>query len=382
VRRPIQLIVCALIAAVAIGGSAPAGAATTARKRAVRSKVAHSSARPKRACMHCQMAQLRTTREVAPEPVVVERPPPDEKPAAEPVTVEARPVVRVRASRGKRRKPSLLLRAKIATLHLAEALHLYHPQPNYGGERPRFTEERVWFDAPGSLLGIDVGFTLSEITRVRGTAGSLEFIHVVGSDPANQNFETILKRIPLIAGQRLEVQGPAVNTFAGLPIGFRAGGLDLSSDLFEPGQNRAITYTLEAKLTERAFLYWAPLWAPGAASALDAALGTAGHSTIANLVGGALPFVSAALAVQSAVRAWRVFRNPQATRLQKALAVGHVVADGVRVALPVVGTLANVALIGVTAAVSYVKVKRARAGSEHPVDPRYLRRCAPGGCTD
>jgi hypothetical protein len=380
VRRPIQLIVCALIAALAIGGATPAQAAARVKKTAVKTRTATSSARPKRPCLHCQMAQLRTAREIAPEQPVVEQPV-VEKEAVEPVVVEAKPTAKPRAARSKHKKPSFLLRAKIATLHLAEALHLYHPQPNFGGERPRFTEERVWFDAPGSLLGIDFGFTLSEITRVRGTAGSLEFIHVVGSDPANQNFESILKRIPLIGGQRLEVQGPAVNTMAGMPIGFRAAGLDLSSDLFEPGQNRAITYTAEVKLTERAFLYWAPLWAPGAASALDSALGTAGHSTVANLVGGALPFVSAALAVQSAVRAWRVFKNPESTRLQKALALGHVAADSVRVAFPVIGTLANVALVGVTAGISYLKVKKARAEAEHPVDPRYLRLCARGGCT-
>jgi len=379
VRRPIQLIVCALIAALAIGGAAPAGAATRGKKTAVKTRTAHSSARPKRPCLHCQMAQLRTAKEIAPETPAVEQPVVEKEPSA-PVVVEATPTPRPRSKPSKHKKPSFLLRAKIATLHLAEALHLYHPQPNYGGQRPRFTEERVWFDAPGSLLGIDFGFTLSEITRVRGTAGSLEFIHVVGSNPASQNFESILKRIPLFGGQRLEVQGPAVNTFAGLPIGIRGAGLDVSSDLFEPGQNRAITYTAEVKLTERFFLYWAPLWAPGAASALDSALGTAGHSTIANLVGGALPFVSAALALQSAVRAYRVFKNPRSTRLEKALAVGHVAADAVRVALPVIGTLANVALVGVTAAVSYFKVKEARAQAEHPVDPRYLRRCARGGC--
>ncbi len=378
-RRPIQLIVCALIAALAIGGATPAQAASRVKKPAVKSKTAHSSSRPRRPCLHCELAQLRTAREVAPDPVVAE-PPVAEPEASQAVVTEAKPIARPRIARGKRKKPSLLLRAKIATLHLAEALHLYHPQPNHGGERPRLTEERVWEEITGSLLGVDVGITLSEITRVRGTAGSLELIHVVNQDGSGQNFESVVRRIPLFAGQRLEIQGPAINTTAGLPLGFRAIGLGLTSDLFEPGQNRAISYTAEVKLTERALLYWAPLWAPGAARVIDSALGTAGHSTVANLVGGALPFVSAALAVQSAVRAYRVFKNPASTRLQKALAVGHVVADGVRVGLPVIGTLANVALIGVTAAVSYFKVKKARAEAEHPVDPRYLKLCARGGC--
>jgi hypothetical protein len=91
--------------------------------------------------------------------------------------------------------------------------------------------------------------------------------------------------------------------------------------------------------------------------------------------------VSAALAVQSAARAIRTFRNPRASRLEKALAAGHAVADGVRVAFPLAGTLANVALIGVTAGVSYLKVRRARAQAEELVDARFLRQCALGGCT-
>jgi hypothetical protein len=380
VRRQIQLIVCALIAGLAIGSALPGDALAGGRKPAAKARVAHSSSHPRKACLHCQIDQLRIARQAAAAEKVATAP--DKDAVAEVVEAPAAetPPRRARPARGKRRKPPLLLRAKIATLHFFEALHLYHPQPNQGGERPRLTEERVWEEITGSLLGIDIGVTLSEITRVRGTAGSLELIHVVDQTGTGQNFESVVRRIPLVAGQRLEVQGPAINTTAGLPIGFRAIGLGLTSDLFEPGQNRAVSYTAEVKLTERAALYWAPLWAPGAASALDGALGTAGHHTVANLVGGALPVVSAALAVQSAVRAWRTFKNPNASRLQKTLAAGHVVADGIRVAFPLVGTLANVALIGVTAGVSYLKVKKARAEAEQPVDPRFLKLCARGGC--
>lgn len=373
---------CALIAVLAIDGAVSGEALAGARNKAARAKTAHSKPQPKRTCTHCQIAELRAARLVAVETAVTAaaarsgsaEAPPEE--AAGPMRERPAPRARV-----KRKKPSLLLRAKIAALHLAEAFDLYHPQPLHRARTPRLTEERVWFEMVGSLLGVDAGVTISEITRVKGKNGDLELIHVVGGDGAGQNYESVLKRIPLIGGQRLEIQGPAINTVAGMPLGFRAVGLGLTSDLFEPGQNRAVSYTAEVKLTERTLLYWAPFWAPGAASAIDGALGAAGHHTVTNLVGGALPFISAALAVQSAVRAWRTFKNPEATRLQKALAAGHAVADGVRVAFPLAGTLANVALIGVTAGVSYLKVKKARAGSEHLVDPRYLRPCARGGCT-
>lgn len=379
-RRPIQPIVCALIAAVAIAAGLPGEAGARGRSQAPRSRTAHTRSQAPRPCLNCQLRALKLAAESSRERPAVTREP------AAPVERTAPPVAaavagKPRAKPGKHRKPSFLLRAKVATLHLAEALHLYHPQPDQGSERPRLTEERVWFEVVGSLLGIDVGVTVSEITRVRGARGSLELIHVVSADGAGQNYESVVHRMPLAHGQRIEVQGPALNTTAGLPLGFRAVGLGLTSDLFEPGQNRAVSYTAEIKLTERALLYWAPVWAPGAAAAVDGALGAAGNHTFSSLVAGALPVVSAALAVQSAARAIRTFRNPRATRLDKALAAGHAVADGVRVAFPLAGTLANVALIGVTAGVSYLKVKRARAQAQDPVDPRFLRLCAPGGCT-
>ena len=375
-------MVCALIAVLATGGALSVDALAGAKKQAPRAKVAHSKSQSSRQCLHCQVSQLRPPKQAA-EPAPAEKVVVETAPAESATTERAAPPARARPDdRGQRRrgKPSLRLRTRIAALHLAEALHLYHPQPHLGSGRPRLTEERVWFEAVAGLLGVDVGLTVSEITRVRGKRGDLELIHVVSEDGLGQNFESVLKRIPLAAGQRLEVQGPAINTTAGLPLGFRAIGLGLTSDLFEPGQNRALSYTAEIKLTERTLLYWAPFWAPAAAKAVDGFLGTAGQSTVANLVGGALPFISAALAVQSTVRAWRTFRNPNATKLQKALAAGHAVADGIRVAFPLVGTLANVAMVGVTAGVSYLKVKRARAEAEDPVDPRYLKRCAGDGC--
>ncbi|HEU5059520.1 MAG TPA: hypothetical protein VFU21_23460 [Kofleriaceae bacterium] len=378
-RRQLELIVCALIALTAIGGAVPADALAGGQKKAARARAAQAKSQSQRPCVHCQMAQLRQPKPAAETDPAAAAQVVEETPR-EP-TARAAEHTRERPRR-RRGKPSLRLRTKIAALHLAEALHLYHPQPDAGIGRPRLTEERVWWEVAGSLMGVDVGLTLSEITRVKGKRGDLELIHVVSADGLGQNYESILKRIQIGHGQRFEIQGPAINTAAGMPLGFRAVGLGLTSDLFEPGQNRALSYTAEIKLTERSVLYWAPFWAPGAAKAIDGLLGTAGQSTVANLVGGALPVVSAALAVQSAVRAWKTFRDPKATRLQKALAAGHVVADSVRVAFPLVGTLANVALVGVTAGISYLKVKRARAEAEHPVHPRFLRGCARGGCTD
>jgi hypothetical protein len=256
--------------------------------------------------------------------------------------------------------------------HAVDVLTL-HEQPRLGG-RGRVTEERPWFEMTADALGIDVGLTVSEINRVAGQ-GRFEFVHVVGPDGLTQNFETVIARKEIGHGQRIELQGPAVNTLVGAPVGFRAVGVGLTADLFEPGQRRALSYTLEAKLTQRALLYWAPFWAP----AVSSALAEGGRHTLANLVAGAIPFVSAGLAVQSAIRAYKLFRTPRAGSSEKLLALGHVAADVVRVFMPLVGTIANVALIGTSAGVSWARVKAAkrRAAREqrpwHEIVPRFER---------
>lgn len=239
--------------------------------------------------------------------------------------------------------------------------HAGHHRAQSAPRRQRLTEERPFFEVVGSLLGIDVGLTLSEINRVRGDS-ALELVHVVDQTGSAQNFELVLARRELTHGQRIEFQGPALNTQAGVPLGFRALGLGLTSDLFEPGQRRALSYTLEAKLTERALLYWSPVFAPGLARGLERVLGVAGSHPLAGAVAGALPLVSAALAVQSAVRAVKVFRSPDATRVDKALAAGHAVADAIRVGMPLVGTLANVGLVAVSAGIALAKLRHLGGG--------------------
>jgi hypothetical protein len=378
--------VSALVVAIAIAAVAPAADARHRRVARGSTATAHgkqqSQPRVRGDCTGCP-----TTRTMRPQQAaaVAEQPQPE---ASERTTPEAGEKATPDHLRGRHRaqpRGEVSKRTRNWFLHLAEALHIYHPQAHpKKGDRGRFTEERPWFEVVGSLFGIDTGVTVSEITRVAGR-GSVELVHVAGYDGISQNFETVLARREIGAGQRIELQGPAINTIAGMPIGFRILGLGITSDLFEPGQRRAISYTGEIKLTERSVLYWAPFWAPGAAGAMDSMLGSAGEHTVASFVGGALPFVSAALAVQSSVRAWRTFKNPSAGKLEKSLAAGHAVADVVRIGLPVVGTLANVALVAVTAGISFAKVRRAKAEAHRRAAERTAARvrmrCAAGDCT-
>lgn len=311
---------------------------------------------------------LTTTRRSTADAIpAVGAPPPARTTSARQPKVAPRPVraVKRQATRARTRiKQSLPRRTWNYLDHLFDVLTL-HEQPRLGG-RGRITEERPYFEIVANALGIDLGLTVSEINRVAGQ-GKVEFVHVIGADGVTQNFESVLWRREIGHGQRIELQGPAVNTLVGAPIGFRAFGLGMTADLFEPGQRRALSYTLEAKLTERAIAYWMPFWGPALAGALE----EGGRHTVANLVAGAIPFVSAGLAVQSAFRAYRLFKTPRAGSSEKMLALGHVAADVVRVFFPLVGTMANVALVATSAGVSWVRVKAAKRRAEKEQRPWY-----------
>lgn len=237
---------------------------------------------------------------------------------------------------------------------IAETLR-HHPMPSTRGQRYRITEERPFAEVTSSLLGVEIGLTTSEIGRVHGH-GPIELVHVVQPDRLGQNIELVLGRRTLRHGQRIELQGPALNTFAGLPVGARGLGVGLTSDLFERGEQRAISYTLEAKVTTRTLAYWFPHLAP----VIGKAMGSMSGDSVSRVVLGAVPVVSIGLAVQSAVKAVRLWRRPDVTRADKQLAVGHVLADSVRVVFPLAGTLANVVLVAGSAAVTYARLRGQR----------------------
>ena len=357
------LVVCLLLAAVAGVGTTTA----TGHEHSTRSGPARAAASPAHRSAPARPGRLRLLRGLrhlvrpgpAPAPgVVTGAPAAQPAPDAAAASSGAAPATAPATARRRRHHPDHAGRHRAASVP----------------RRQRVTEERPFFEIVGSLIGVDLGLTVSEINRVRGDS-ALELVHVVDQTGSAQNFELVLARREIAHGQRIEFQGPALNTQGGLPLGFRALGLGLTSDLFEPGQRRALSYTLEAKLTERALLYWSPAFAPGLARGLEHVLGVAGSHPLAGAVAGALPFVSAALAVQSAVRAVKVFRSPDATRVDKALAAGHAVADAIRVGLPLVGTLANVGLVAVSAGIAMAKLRHLGGGGARL---RHLTRAGSG----
>jgi hypothetical protein len=220
---------------------------------------------------------------------------------------------------------------------------------------PIRTHERVMTEAKGSLFGLEVGLTISQLELVRKDTHGREIVQVVNQD-GSSNIELILGRKQLGAGQRVEFQGPALNTSltpGELPLGARFIGVGLTSDLTSAMDHDAVSYTVEVKLTDRSIAELASLGGPGAAKLAADALASIGGGAvggvISDLIIGAVPVFSAYLAVQSAHRAWHVCHDKSASKEMKAFAIAHAIADAVRIVNPLAGTVANAALVGIAA---------------------------------
>lgn len=237
----------------------------------------------------------------------------------------------------------------------------------------RVTHERPFIESKGSLFGLEFGLTVSELHQVRVKEG-VELVHVVNTD-GSSNLELVLGRKELGKGQRLEFQGPAVNTSltpGTMPVGARFVGVGLTSDVVDPKAHEAVSYTLEVKATDRTALELASLVAPGAVAEAAKALGeSAVGSVVAELLAGAVPIVSGVIAVSSARWAIKQLKNPKATKATKIMAVAHAISDAVRVVFPLAGTLGNAALVLVSAGTAYFTIKRARkeAAAQQPTGP-------------
>jgi hypothetical protein len=244
------------------------------------------------------------------------------------------------------------------------------------------THERVLHDVGGSFFGVSVGVTVSQLDLVRKNTHGVEFIQVVNPD-GSSNLESVLGRLPLGHNQRIELQGPALNTSLSpgdLPLGARFVGLGLTSDVTSAMDHDALSYTVEVKLTEKSVAELAALAAPGAADlAADALAGVAGSgagAVVADAVLGAVPVLSAALAVASVRRAHHVCCDATASKEMRAFAVAHALADTVRVVEPLSGTLMNAGLVGVAALCGWVHVRHAKHAS--PIGPSVAPVGAPG----
>lgn len=223
----------------------------------------------------------------------------------------------------------------------------------------RVTEERPFLETKGAIFGVEVGVTLSELHQVRAKEG-VELVHVVAPD-GSTNLELVLARRGIGHGQRVELQGPALNTSrspGSSPVGVRFVGVGLTGDLVDPQSKEVVSYTAEVKLTERTLIEAGRVFAPALVGSVARLASSQGAHVIANVLGGAVPIISTALAVSSARWAWKVAHDPARSRFEKGTAMAHAGADAVRIVLPLAGTVANAGLVVASSAVSLIKVLR------------------------
>jgi len=234
------------------------------------------------------------------------------------------------------------------------------------------THERVVAQTSAFVGFAEIGVTFSELNQIRKHKGT-ELVHVVNPD-GSSNLELILSRFTpkwlekMIPGCRLGLQGPALNTTRDGKVGARFVGFEVTGDIETEHSKDAVSYTLEVKVTEKSVVELAKLAVPGAAAKLGELLASEGSSVVQNAIGNAfliaVPIISSAIAVVSVRNAIKVCDDAMATKEQKAFAVGHAVADCVRVVLPIPGTLMNVALVGAAGISTGIKFFRARADAK------------------
>jgi hypothetical protein len=225
------------------------------------------------------------------------------------------------------------------------------------------TEERPFVQLDHEVAGFEVGFTASHVTSPNAKSGK-ELIHVV--DPSgSSNLEWVVLQKELFAGQRFEVQGPALNTSlepGELPIGFRLAGIGIVANKNVPGKPESLGYTFELKATEKTVGYYGAMLLPVLTNeAAKLVSGGVGHA-VATVFSHAVPGVAAFLAIQSTRTAYRTLHSKKAGGFDKTMAVAHAACDWVRVAFPLAGTLGNVAVAATTIGVALHRAKTGAAG--------------------
>jgi hypothetical protein len=210
------------------------------------------------------------------------------------------------------------------------------------------------------VAGFEYGLTVSNLHNLNTQPGR-ELIHVVDPD-GGSNLELVLGQRNIGLGQRVELQGPAINTSRSqgeLPLGFRFIGVGLTSGYAHNASAETVAYTLEIKATEKTAIHYGEMLLPAAMSeAGKHLLVSGGASTVARVFAGAVPIISAILAYSSTKLAWKTVRDPKVPTLNKALMVAHAGFDWLRIACPLAGTIGNAAVTTVSAIIEYREMKK------------------------
>jgi hypothetical protein len=213
------------------------------------------------------------------------------------------------------------------------------------------------------LAGLEFAVKLNHVDAITDSKGEMKFSWVGDGQNGAVDIESVLARKTLKHGLRLELQGPGLSARADgtqLPLKARFIGLALSKDITGPMPEDEtpprVELKIEVKVTDRSLGSLVVL--AGAAQELKLLSAELAGGQAAQVIGAALtaavPVVSGVIAYSSVKRALSTVRDSDATIGYKALAVMRAMADVTSVFFPLVGVVANIALVFGSVAYSYL----------------------------
>lgn len=227
---------------------------------------------------------------------------------------------------------------------LAEAIQKHIAKHKHDPDKPlgpnKITREHTLGNYSLKTPWGTLNFTPSVLDQIRANEG-WEVIQVI--DPTRSTGVELTRRLSfeLPFGIRMELQTIGVYSDGTL----RIVGFGFTRDKIDEKSKEAISGTLEFKLMSDDVLRLAAMAAPGAAAEAAKLLGSGAMGAVGEVLLGAVPVVSALLAISTARWAYKIVKDPNESKFRKLIAVGHAIADAVRVVFPLPATLANLGLL-------------------------------------
>jgi hypothetical protein len=250
----------------------------------------------------------------------------------------------------------------------------FEPEPP---KKPTFSTKRSGFAASTVFFGAEFAVRVNHVDPLNEGRRDVKVAWVADGEHGKVDLEAVLLRRTIGKRSRIELQGPALSAQAdagSLPLKVRFIGVGLSSDISgEMAHDTTpprVELKVEVKLTDKSVASLAAL-AGSAAELTDLTAQLAGSEagkTIGAVLVGAIPVISAGIAVISARRAVAACKDPQATITTKALAVGRALADATCVVFPVIGTLANIGLVLAAVGLAVSEKKKATGSQTTAAD--------------
>ena len=235
------------------------------------------------------------------------------------------------------------------------------------------SSKRTGYVASAMFFGAEIAVKVNHVDPLNEGRKDVKFNWVADGSHGLVDVESALWRGRLGKRGRFEIQGPAIQAKAEgeqLPLKVRFTGIGLATDITTdaPGDDTPprVELKVEVKLTDKSVASLAAL--AGATEELTGVIADLSASGAGEVIGNvlltAVPLVTAGVAAFSVRRAVRVVRDPEASTTEKAFAVARAAADATAVVFPVVGTVANIALV--VGAVALAKLRGRRRGDEDP----------------